>query len=395
MPNIKRVAIVAPTHSEENRSILTGLGKCDAARTWDTFIDSSCRAVHDPKWLFASDWDGIIYNHRDREFLRLAHEKNIPCVDINDESEALYNIPKIRPDNLEAGKMAADHFKSLGFNSYAFCGYSNQLWSSERKTGFQRRLRELKQAYLTFETEHPISLNHTQDSTDPEWESAEVESIATWLRSAQVPLAIFACDDARAAQIAKAVLQCGLKSPSEIAILGANNESFLCEISKPSLSSIDLNGRRRGDLAAITLNDLMYSKCEHTHRELRVSPLEIVSRQSTNASAVEDKILSKAIAIIQDEACNGLRVSELVRRVHTSRRLLERKFQQHLGISPNNAIRDAQVSKIKGLINHTDMSLTEIAYATGFEHPEYMNVVFKRISGMTPGRYRNRVSGAA
>lgn len=392
MPNKKRIAIVSPTQSEENRSLLTGLSRCDAAQNWDTFIDSNCRSVSDPDWLFSNRWDGIVYNHRDRKLIEIAEQKGIPCVDINDESDSIPGTPKVRPDNEEAGKMAADYLKALGFSRFAFCGYSNQVWSNERKTGFQKTLHTKQQTCLSFETEHPVGTNHPSAIVLPDWEIHQVNDIAKWLKGVSVPIAIFACDDTRSAQVSRAASLCGLQTPSEIAILGANNETFLCEMEKPSLSSIDLNGIQRGTKAATILNTMMLPNFEYDLSTLRIRPLEVVSRQSTNASAFDDKIISKAIAIIQAESCKGLRVTDLVKRVHTSRRLLERKFQQHLGLSPNKAIRDAQVSKIKGLINHTDKSLTEIAYETGFSHPEYMNVVFKRVSGMTPGNYRNKVS---
>ncbi len=359
---------------------------------WDTFIDSSCRSVSEPDWLFSRNWDGIVYNHPSREFIAIAQEKGIPCVDINNESIAINGTPKVRPDNKEAGKMAADYLKALGFPTFAFCGYSDQGWSNERKLGFQETLLAKQQRSLVFETEHPIATNNPTAIALPDWESHQIEEISEWLERAPTPIAVFACDDARAVQVSKAASRCGLQIPSEIAILGANNESFLCEMERPSLSSIDLNGIQRGTKAASIMNSMMLPHFENNSSTLLIPPLEVVSRQSTNTSAFDDLIVSRAIAIIQAESCQGLRVTDLVKRVHTSRRLLERKFQQHLGQSPNKAIRHAQVSTIKGLINHTDKSLTEIAYETGFTHPEYMNVVFKRVSGMTPGHYRNNVS---
>ncbi|MFW6293951.1 MAG: helix-turn-helix domain-containing protein [Spirochaetota bacterium] len=38
----------------------------------------------------------------------------------------------------------------------------------------------------------------------------------------------------------------------------------------------------------------------------------------------------------------------------------------------------------------TDMPLTEIAEALAFEHPEYVSVLFKKVTGSTPKEYRDR-----
>ncbi len=49
-----------------------------------------------------------------------------------------------------------------------------------------------------------------------------------------------------------------------------------------------------------------------------------------------------------------------------------------------------QIKRCKELLLSTPLSLERIAQLTGFEHPEYMSVVFKRETGDTPGHYRAR-----
>lgn len=42
----------------------------------------------------------------------------------------------------------------------------------------------------------------------------------------------------------------------------------------------------------------------------------------------------------------------------------------------------------KALLQHTDWSVAEIAYALGFEYPAYFNNYFKRLTGATPSSFR-------
>jgi LacI family transcriptional regulator len=42
------------------------------------------------------------------------------------------------------------------------------------------------------------------------------------------------------------------------------------------------------------------------------------------------------------------------------------------------------------LLTETDFPLKKIAELTGFEHVEYMCVVFRRITGLSPGAFRGR-----
>ena len=59
-----------------------------------------------------------------------------------------------------------------------------------------------------------------------------------------------------------------------------------------------------------------------------------------------------------------------------------------LGRSPKAEIRRVQFNQVKLLLRETDLSLPEIAYRTGFKHPQYLSESFKREFGLTPGEYR-------
>ena len=49
-----------------------------------------------------------------------------------------------------------------------------------------------------------------------------------------------------------------------------------------------------------------------------------------------------------------------------------------------------QLARAKELLTETDLPLKSIAGLTGFEHIEYLSVVFKRMTGESPGQYRKR-----
>jgi len=46
------------------------------------------------------------------------------------------------------------------------------------------------------------------------------------------------------------------------------------------------------------------------------------------------------------------------------------------------------IAEAKALLQHTDWSVADIAYALGFEYPAYFNNYFKRITGTTPNSFR-------
>lgn len=54
------------------------------------------------------------------------------------------------------------------------------------------------------------------------------------------------------------------------------------------------------------------------------------------------------------------------------------------GKSTSVHIADRMIIEAKALLNHTDLSIAEIAYCLGFDYPNYFNSFFKKSTGLTP-----------
>ncbi len=85
-------------------------------------------------------------------------------------------------------------------------------------------------------------------------------------------------------------------------------------------------------------------------------------------------------------------MSDVLRVVPLSRRVLEQRFQRLLGRTPREEILHVRLARVKQLLVETDLPLYQIAERTGFEHSEYLSVVVKRETGKTPSVFR---AGAA
>jgi len=105
--------------------------------------------------------------------------------------------------------------------------------------------------------------------------------------------------------------------------------------------------------------------------------------------------VAAALSFIRERACNGITVNQVVEHAHASRSQMERKFRVCIGRSPQSEIRRVQLRKIRQLLLETDFPLKRIAELTGFEHMEYMCVLFKRMTGVSPGTYRVRMQDNA
>lgn len=67
---------------------------------------------------------------------------------------------------------------------------------------------------------------------------------------------------------------------------------------------------------------------------------------------------------------------------------LNRSVKEVTGKSTTTHIAERIISEAKALLQHTDWTIAEIAYALGFEYPTYFNNYFKRMTGTAPSILR-------
>lgn len=68
---------------------------------------------------------------------------------------------------------------------------------------------------------------------------------------------------------------------------------------------------------------------------------------------------------------------------------LNRTVKEVTGKSTTTHITERIITEAKALLQHTDWSISEVAYALGFEYPTYFNNFFKKITGTNPTAFRS------
>jgi LacI family transcriptional regulator len=208
------------------------------------------------------------------------------------------------------------------------------------------------------------------------------------------PLGVFACYDICGQQVLDACRSVGLAVPDEVAVLGVDNDELLCELSSPGLSSVIPDTHRTGYEAAALLARMMQGERLEAF-ELRITPLGVQRRLSTDVLAIDDPLVVRAVRYIRDHACAPINVQDVLRVVPLSRKGLEARFRNLLNRTVHDEILRVKLDRVKQLLADTDLKVSDIASRTGFEHTEYLSVAFKRETGSTPGRYRmQQASGA-
>jgi LacI family transcriptional regulator len=376
--------VASPIWEESASKILHGIALYQREHNpWEVQWDNEGLSLADDSWFRRQPWEGVISRHTNALQVEACRRLGIPLVDVNNV-EAFPNVPNVELDNVAIGQLGGEHFIDRGFRHFAFCGFGNETWSGDRRNGFRDAITTFGRECIVFERDYPGT--YTGGCT-LQWQSEEIDHIARWLLGLPKPIGIMSCNDFRALQVLNAARHAGLRVPEDVAVLGANDDEARCELANPPLSSVATNHLRSGYVAAQVLDCLM-KKRPLTGLTLTVEPIEVIARQSTDLLAVADRKIATAARYIRQHACEGLTVDAVCRHAGIARTQLEEKFRKFFGRSPNTEIRRVQLGRIRQLLQETDLPLEAISELTGFKHPEYLIVFFKRATGESPGRYR-------
>ena len=374
-----KVALIIETSIHYGREVLRGITQyLRANQPWSVFLEQRELWTSPPAWLRQWRGDGVICRKTTPALARTLERAGVKVVDLNDQSLPI-GFPRIESDEPAIGAMAADHLLDRGFRQFAFCGFSDQAWSTGRREGFVARLTERGQTCDIWESPW----------TGPKARSWEAEQlkIVRWLGDQASPLGVMACNDMRGQHVLDACQRLNLAVPEQIAVVGVDDDAVLCDLCHPPLSSVITNARGVGYEAAALLDRLMAGEPPPL-QPVQIKPIGVHTRQSTDVLAIDDPAVAIALRFIRQRACEGCSMKELLRHTPLSRSLLERKFRHYLGHSPQAEIRAVQLARVRQLLAETDLALKQIARLAGYPHPEYMSVVFKRETGKTPGQFR-------
>jgi AraC-like DNA-binding protein len=65
-----------------------------------------------------------------------------------------------------------------------------------------------------------------------------------------------------------------------------------------------------------------------------------------------------------------------------------RGFKHSAGVTPHHYLTQKRVERAQDMLAHTDLSLSEIAYAVGFSDQSHLARHFRQMLGVTPGQFR-------
>jgi LacI family transcriptional regulator len=292
--------------------------------------------------------------------------------------------PAILPDLERAGRMAALHFLERGFKAVAHVGNDPQDPESLYHPMYLSFRQCVEAQGASF---HVHAVDQGQPLPGMSAYEYRVRGVRKWLADLPRPLGVFAFNDRHAASISVMCRHAGILVPEEVALLGMGNRSSICEVTTPTLSSVDPAMGARTRRAMLLLRDMMKG-VQAPETPIVIPPAGIVERQSTDLLAVDDPAVARALRFMWDHLEQNMSVDDVAEAVGVRRRSLERAFRGQLGRSVSTELNRKRLERCRHLLKTTELPVADIAPLSGFRSAGYLNKVFRRAFDTTPRKWR-------
>lgn len=371
-----RVALALLNFSGFAASALRGVAAyARPNRPW-TF-DHGSQGLEGVNKLLALKPDGILISTSDPEVCERISAARIPAVNLH-YYDGWKDCCRVNNDDQATGVLAAEYFLNRGYKQFAYYAKTGES-IDDRLRGFQQRLAEAGHSCRVFRSGLPDPLSDVHER----YESTLVE----WLKSLPQHSAVFCAHDHAAWALAERCARLKIAVPEDMSLLGVDNDTVICELASPPLSSIQTGTFRSGYEAARLLDQMMAGQVPFA-REVLVPPVRVVARRSTDFSAVPDTLVASVLAHMQRHLVDTEGIELMCARFECSRRTLERRFEATLGMSPAQAWARFRLEEGERLLAETDLPLRMVAELSGFSDSRLLATAFKRLTGATPAQFR-------
>lgn len=316
------------------------------------------------------------------------HGLGIPVINISQVSFPGLEFPTVTTDIEACTCMAADYFFERGYEYFSYLQLEGNVLDADIMRGFSSSVQRGGGSLFSTQIKHRA------------WGVADwnlsIGQLADWLKSLPKPVGLFSWAIGR--EVVHACHLARIKMPEEVSLLMHSDDEIFLELSHIPMSGIMHPGAEIGHRAGQMLDELMAGRSRKSRMRRRsrlelIKPSGIKTRQSSDVLAIGDAALRTAIGYARQNATGTLRVRDLAHHAGVSRRVLEQRFAQTLERSPADYIRSARMARAQELLRETTLSIPDVAIASGYSSPEYMARVFRSRLGVSPLRFRRKVTG--
>jgi AraC-like DNA-binding protein len=110
-------------------------------------------------------------------------------------------------------------------------------------------------------------------------------------------------------------------------------------------------------------------------------------------AALKDPIVGRALALVHANPARKWTADDLAREAGSSRTVLAERFNALLGRPPIDYVTSWRIQLAADRLRNGSDNIASVAADVGYESEAAFNRAFKRVTGLTPGRWRNGADG--
>ena len=386
MQKIFRIAVQIETNRAHGRALLEGIADYALTRSDWRLEAVEPSALVDPANL--RRYDGFIVRVMDDRTADALAKSRKPVIDTYGRVDTS-PIPFIRLDDDAIAKLADGCFAEHRYTRCAFCGFKGLRFSESRGKAFAAALRTRGVSCEIYDG-GASSLRETAVRNERMDATRDNDALRWWIRGLRKPVAVFCCNDLRAFQLLKVCADARISVPSDVAVLGVDNDKVLCTFSNPPLSSIDTNPFALGQTAASILDELLTTPKNLPPPMTLHPPHRVVERVSTEFYPMKTPWLSDALVYIRQHLGEGSSAEDVIARLGYSHTTVGKAFRSELGLSVQQEIIRQRRERACRLLKETTMTAAKIASICGYPSAQYFAHRFSARFGVTPDAWRHQ-----
>ena len=296
-------------------------------------------------------------------------------------------FPRVLADHSAAARLAAEHFLTRGLKNFVYYSDTENWAFEENGRAFVEAVEQAGHScnWLRWHRSEAFTTEREQWKHKRNW-------LATQLKHAPKPVAVFAASDDHALEVLETCDNAGLAVPEQVSIIGMDNSLLAVEAMRTPISSVDTNLEIVGYRGAELLDRLMQGK-PGPKEPLRVPVRGLIARKSSDLLAMNHPGVARSLRFIWEHYHEPISVKDLVGVAGMSRRGLYTAFLEHVGRSPGEELHRVRIERACKLLVSADQKMEALAELCGYRSTTGFWVAFKQATGMSPKQYRARLRG--
>ncbi|HAX72454.1 MAG TPA: AraC family transcriptional regulator [Firmicutes bacterium] len=112
------------------------------------------------------------------------------------------------------------------------------------------------------------------------------------------------------------------------------------------------------------------------------------NQQSHTGYKATESYLEKAIAFIQNNYTNTIKITDVANYIGVNRSYLTHLFKQKLDMSPQEFLVSYRIDKACHLLQYTNLAISDISRSVGYSDPLAFSRIFKKVKSVSPKHFR-------